>query len=272
MLHVALGSIGVITRTIDAVDRSAAVPTTRQDALVGSVLLGAAAVVFLNLYAAALVVLRARVWHLPVYRPMLVNIGLSFAPVLAALVLPSGFLATGALVGTGGEGPPLPVLVGGLWLFVLAATAVWLLAFPNSAYLITELNLSHRRDDDPVPLWYDIVATLTLTVSGLANAVLGLGIIQFSALLLADANSVPVWSWAGVAVVLVLGAFGIYLGRYVRLNSWDVRHPVSLAGKVRAHLGETGVGAAAGFVATHALLLAAIYVPLFVLARSSLTP
>lgn len=53
-----------------------------------SLVLGAAAVVFLNLYAAALVILRARVWGVPLYRPMLLNIGLSVAPVASALLLP----------------------------------------------------------------------------------------------------------------------------------------------------------------------------------------
>lgn len=236
-----------------------------------TLVLGAAAVAFLNLYAAALVVLRGRVWGLRVYRPMLLNIGLSVAPVAAALVLPVGLLLLGALVNAAGGSLPGWLLVGGFWLFLAVSLLVWLLAFPNSAYLITELNMSHRQDGDPVPLWYDIVSTLTLTVSGLANAVLGLGLIQGSALLLADSDTVPAWSWAGVAVVLLLGAFGIYLGRYVRLNSWDVRHPPSLAGKVVGHFREAGVGAAAGFVVTHALLLGAIYVPVFALAWTALT-
>ncbi len=230
--------------------------------------MGAAAALFLNLYAAGLVVLRARAWGVPVYRPMLLNIGLSFVPVLLALLVPAGFLGVGLLAEAGTV--PGGVLVVALWLFLLLAAGVWLLAFPNSAYLITELNLSHRRDDDPVPLWYDIVATLTLTVSGLANAVVGLGLIHFSLLLLTDAEGVPAWSWLAVGAVLLLGAFGIYLGRYVRLNSWDVRHPGSLLGKVATHLREAGAGQVAGFVVTHAVLLAAVYVPLFVLADAAL--
>lgn len=235
------------------------------------ILVGVAATLFLNAYAAVLVLLRARVWRVPVYRPMLLNIGLSFAPVLAAVVLPVGLLGLAAVAESAGTALPGPLFLGVFYAFLAVAAAVWLLAFPNSAYLITELNLSHRRDDDPVPLWYDIVATLTLTVSGLANAVVGLGVIHMTALLLADSDQVPAWSWAVVALALLLGAFGIYLGRYVRLNSWDVRHPGSLVRKVRAHLAENGAGAAAGFVVTHALLLAAIYVPVFVLAWSALT-
>ncbi len=43
-------------------------------------LLAAAAVVVLDLYAIVLVVLRAKVYRVALYRPMLLNIGLSTLP------------------------------------------------------------------------------------------------------------------------------------------------------------------------------------------------
>lgn len=49
-------------------------------------------VVALNLCAAVLVVLRSTVHRVPVYRPMIVNIGLSFAPVLVAVAAAAGLL------------------------------------------------------------------------------------------------------------------------------------------------------------------------------------
>ena len=57
-----------------------------------ALVLGAVAVVLLNLYAAILVVLRSRVYGVALYRPMLVNIGLSFLPVLLALVFGVGLV------------------------------------------------------------------------------------------------------------------------------------------------------------------------------------
>ena len=41
---------------------------------------------------------------------------------------------------------------------------------------------------------------------------------------------------ATLGAVLVLVAFGMYLGRYLRFNSWDLRHPVSFVKKLNALL------------------------------------
>ena len=69
----------------------------------------------------------------------------------------------------------------------------------------------------------------------------------------------------------MLGAVGVYLGRYLRFNSWDVRHPASMLRKLVAHLRQRGKALeAGGFVLTHALLIALLYVPLFSLAWTAL--
>ena len=63
-----------------------------------------------------------------------------------------------------------------------------------------------------------------------------------------------------LAVLLVLIAFGMYLGRYVRFNSWDLLHPGSFVRKFRDHFTAPGRAAAAGgFVVVHSLLFAMLY-------------
>lgn len=72
-------------------------------------------------------------------------------------------------------------------------------------------------------------------------------------------------------MALVLAAFGVYLGRYLRLNSWDVRHPSSLLGKLSSHFRTAGSRASAGgFVVAHSLSPALVHVPVFSLAYASL--
>jgi len=45
------------------------------------------------------------------------------------------------------------------------------------------------------------------------------------------------FSGAGIILLIVVG---IYLGRTIRFNSWDVLHPVSFLKKLKAHFSKRG--------------------------------
>jgi len=182
-------------------------------------------VILVNVFAFALILLRAPLFRTVVYRPMLLNIGLSVLPVFVLTFWIIGDLTLSA------AGAPL-------WLVATVAAAglvVWLLLLPNAGYLVTELNFSHRKDGEDVPLWYDIVAVLTLAMSGVLNTVVNIFLVQmFYAVLRYPDDLKPFQrtaSWLVVAVILVLVSFGIYLGRYIRFNSWDLMHPVGFLQK-----------------------------------------
>ena len=208
----------------------------------------------MNLGALLLVLFRGWAFRTRIYRPMLLNIGLS--------VLPVGVLL-------GGEIGVLALAWAGAPPWVVLATAVlvglvWLLLLPNAAYLITELNLSHRREDDPVPQWYDILLVLTLAMSGVLNTVLNVVLATVLVVVVRYDDIEPLASggasWA-VAGVLVAVSFGIYLGRYLRLNSWDIVHPGSFLAKVRGHFSTArGIGDAVGFTLLCAVFLGLMYV------------
>ena len=223
----------------------------------------------LNGYAVLLILARARLFHVPVYRPMLLNVGLSILPVVVAAAIPLVVvLLAGVVLDAGGD--PGIVRVA-LLVSVLVAVVVWLLLFPNSMYLITELNFSHRRESDPVPLWFDIIGTLTLTMSGMLNGIASLAVIQLLVEFVIDPNrtdqTAAPGSWGVMAAAIVLGSFGVYLGRYIRVNSWDVKHPVGLASKIVRHF-RTLANLTTGtlFVLTYSvffgLLYALIVIPL----------
>lgn len=211
----------------------------------------------MNLFATALVLARAWVWRTRVYRPMLLNIGLSLAP-LGVLLVGTGL----ALVLRIAEP------TGSAAIAVAVVTAVaWLLLLPNSSYLITELNLSHRREGDQVPLWYDIVLVITLAMSGVLNTVLSVLLVQLSYAVLRYGDTATALgrgdTRALVLLVLVLVPVGMYLGRYVRLNSWDVRSPARVSRKVRDHLAAPGrVRELLAFTALHAVFLGLMYLVL----------
>jgi uncharacterized membrane protein len=99
-------------------------------------------------------------------------------------------------------------------LAVLAAG--WLLFFPNAPYILTDV--IHLAPQQGVPLWFD---ALTITSAGLTGLLLGfvsLGLVQEVVRRAAGA----VWAWILAGGVLVIASVGIYLGRFLRLNSWDV--------------------------------------------------
>lgn len=103
----------------------------------------------------------------------------------------------------------------GAWHFILPSL-VWLLFFPNAAYLVTDLYNLHEFP--PVPYWYDIAFFITMAWTGLLLAVASLQIVQRMV-----KQSVGVfWSWVMVLFVVGLNGVGIYLGRFLRWNSWDI--------------------------------------------------
>lgn len=209
--------------------------------------------VALNLYAVLLISLRAIVYRTRLYRPMLLNIWLSVAPILLLLAALAALLVL------------LPVNRG--LAFVLAGVLglAWLLMLPNASYLITELNLSHRHDNETrVPLWYDIILVITLAMSGVVNTIVNVFIAQLVfAVVLHDDRSASFFrpsALIGLAVVLLLVGLGMYLGRYLRLNSWDVRHPGSLVRKVIAHFRQRDtILACVGFTLTYAIFIGIMY-------------
>lgn len=211
--------------------------------------------VLLNLYALALVLARVPLFGSRLYRPMVLNIALSLAPAVVLAVVLVALLTVAVAA-------PSPITI---WLLIGVGGLAWLLVLPNSAYLITELNLSHRSEHESVPLWYDIVLVLTLALSGVVNALLNVLLVQIVYVLLVHANdSYPLArpdSWAFAGAILLLVSLGMYLGRYLRLNSWDVTHPASFARKLRRHFAAPGaVREAVGFCLAHSVLLAIVYV------------
>jgi uncharacterized membrane protein len=93
---------------------------------------------------------------------------------------------------------------------------LWLLFFPNAPYILTDLiHLAHRP---PVPLWYDLVLLLSFSGTGLLIGYLSLDDVQEAVAKRFGA----VTGWLTVIISLMLTGFGIYLGRFLRWNSWDV--------------------------------------------------
>jgi uncharacterized membrane protein len=100
------------------------------------------------------------------------------------------------------------------WSFHGLALA-WLLFFPNAPYIFTDLIHLTRRFHS---FWVDLVLILSCALTGLVLGFLSLFLMQGVVARLYGRTL----SWVFVAIVAGLSGFGIYLGRFLRFNSWDV--------------------------------------------------
>lgn len=101
-------------------------------------------------------------------------------------------------------------------LLVFPIVFVWLLFFPNAPYLLTDL--LHLRPRNPIPYWYDVLLFTSFAWTGLLLGLLSLYPIHrfFKTYL-----SKPL-EHGLVALLIFLCSLGIYIGRFLRWNSWDI--------------------------------------------------
>jgi uncharacterized membrane protein len=101
--------------------------------------------------------------------------------------------------------------------------ATWLLFFPNAPYIVTDL--FHLRLSTAAPLWFDTVLIMSFSWAGLVFGFVSLMDIES---LISNRLS-PLVKQLTISSLLFLSAFGIYLGRFLRWNSWDIlRDPMHL--------------------------------------------
>jgi uncharacterized membrane protein len=93
--------------------------------------------------------------------------------------------------------------------------ALWLLFLPNAPYIVTDFFL--LRWIDSAPVWYDIVLLTAFAWTGLALGFVSLFLVQSVARRLLGSAA----GWSLALGALALSSFGVYLGRYLRWNSWD---------------------------------------------------
>ena len=102
------------------------------------------------------------------------------------------------------------------WLAQATTFVVWLLFLPNAPYIVTDF--IHLRARPPVPLWFDVLLLLSAAGTGLLLGYCSMMIVQR----VIERRYGPRTGWLAASVAMMLSAFGIYLGRFVRFNSWDV--------------------------------------------------
>lgn len=104
-----------------------------------------------------------------------------------------------------------------LFLIVLPAAVLWLLFFPNAPYMLTDLlHLQHPRAD--IPIWFDVLLINWFAWTGVLLGVFSL--FMMHAIVMKALGRIAGWFF--VLCVSTLGGVGIYIGRFLRWNSWDM--------------------------------------------------
>lgn len=157
------------------------------------------ALVLASALCAALLAVRGVYSRQLAFTAFLWNLFLAWVPVLVAV----------PIYALRARGVNQPVLTGVL-------LVIWFLFFPNAPYIITDLQHLYPRPG--VPFWYDMITIMAFALTGWFLGYLSLYLLQ---------EVVRSWfgraaSWTFALVMLGLSSFGIYLGRFLRWNSWDV--------------------------------------------------
>lgn len=93
---------------------------------------------------------------------------------------------------------------------------LWLLFFPNALYIVTDLfHLKQRAD---IPLWYDLLILFSAALIGIIMGFLSLQHVEH----FLRSKIGPRYIHPIILPVFIISGYGIYLGRYMRWNSWDI--------------------------------------------------
>ncbi|MEM7028643.1 MAG: DUF1361 domain-containing protein [Chloroflexota bacterium] len=102
------------------------------------------------------------------------------------------------------------------WLYLIIPSTIWLAFLPNAPYLVTDV--VHFRTYFFRSLWHEVISMVALVWTGLFIAIYSIRTMQY---IIKDYTN-TVLSWVFVIIILLLNGLGVYLGRFLRWNSWDL--------------------------------------------------
>lgn len=109
------------------------------------------------------------------------------------------------------------------WYIFYPALLCWLILLPNAPYIITDF--IHLKKDTGVPVWFEILLIGSFSICGM---LFGLTSMKDMFAIIASRFSHRI-AWSAMAVFSILCGFGMYVGRFLRYNSWDIlQKPYSL--------------------------------------------
>ena len=152
-----------------------------------------------SLMSVSMVLFRILVTGSHAYIGFVWNLFLAWIPLASALVV--------WRLGKGGALSRL--LIAGLFV-------CWLAFFPNAPYMVTDL--IHLYPREGISIWFDLMLVFSFAWNALVVGFVSLRILQHYV----EWQYGKLISWGFVIFALGAASFGVYLGRFLRWNSWDI--------------------------------------------------
>ena len=146
------------------------------------------------------------------------------------------------------------------WIYIIIPVAAffWLIFFPNAPYILTDFqHLAYNSND--LPVWYDVMMLIWFAFTGLLLGMVSLFLMQEII-----RREFGRWvGWVFVALVTSLTSAGVYMGRFLHWNSWDIlRNPAGLASYTLARAQNPSLQAI-GFTGLFAAFFLFLYITLY---------
>ncbi|NOX86859.1 MAG: DUF1361 domain-containing protein [Chlorobi bacterium] len=93
---------------------------------------------------------------------------------------------------------------------------LWLVFLPNAPYIVTDL--FHLTNYSEVPLWFDLIMILFFAIAGLIFWLISIFQV-FKYLFRQSGRNIHAVYFL---LIIVLSSLGVYIGRYLRWNTWDL--------------------------------------------------
>ena len=158
------------------------------------------ALILMGAFCICLLLVRAKLTHSLFYFFLIWNLFLAYLPLAVSSYIMEK-----------------PYLIENKWRFY-PAVIIWLLLLPNAPYIITDF--IHLKRETTVPVWFDVLLLISFSLTGLLFGLKSMK--QMFYILTIQFNYAIVW--VVLFFVNILCGFGIYVGRFLRYNSWDVLH------------------------------------------------
>jgi uncharacterized membrane protein len=135
---------------------------------------------------------------------------------------------------------------------------LWLIFFPNAPYILTDLQHLGQASEN-VPLWYDVILLIWFSWTGMLLGVVSLNLMQE----IIKREFGRWFGWLFVLIVACLSSAGVYVGRFIRLNSWDVlKNPTYAANNLWDWLSDPSLRSF-GFIGLYTLFFIFVYLTIY---------